>query len=186
MSTVELPPKRPGGARVVLTDVRSIVIVGANGTGKTRLGAQIEQTAGAKAQRISAQRVLVIPASVQPRAHEHAEMKLQFGLHQPSWTPAQYTANKLSHRWGNEPYTYMLNDFEDVLAMLFADEAKRSRDYTRSALKVLPKEQPPKCKLDLLAGIWKAVMPQRSLTVFDDKIEAGTVTGERYEVYRHG
>jgi len=59
----------------------------------------------------------------------------------------------------------MLGDFEHVLALLFADEAKRNRDYARAALNVVPMEKPAKCKLDTLSEIWRTVMPQRTLTI---------------------
>jgi hypothetical protein len=182
--TVELPAKRPGGAKELFQDVRSIVIVGANGTGKTRMGAFIENAAGAKAHRLSAQRVLSVPAYVQPRAYDQAQSTLLYGHYEPNRKPEQQVAFKLGNRWGGEPYTQMLNDFEHLLALLFADEAKRNRDYSRSALKALPTAQPPKCKLDALTDIWSVVMPQRALTIFDDRIEAKTPGGGTYQA-RH-
>ena len=42
-------------------------------------------------------------------------------------------------------------------------------------------DKPPKCKLDTLSEIWLTVMPQRTLTIFDDKINAETNTGRKYE-----
>ena len=75
----------------------------------------------------------------------------------------------------------MLGDFEHVLALLFADEAKRNREYSRAALTTLPTAQPPRCKLDTLSAIWSEVMPQRTLNIFDDKIDAQTPSGSKYE-----
>lgn len=74
----------------------------------------------------------------------------------------------------------MLSDFEHVLSLLFADEAKRNRDYTRAALEAVPMERSPRCKLDILAEIWSAVMPQRTLAILDDKIEATVNNGGTY------
>lgn len=156
MPTVTLPPKRPGGDAVAFDSARSIVIVGANGSGKTRLGAFVEKRAGEKSHRISAQRSLNVPRSVQPRSHEQAESSLLFGGYQPKWSFSQQASQKDSQRWGNEPEISILNDYEHLLAFLFADETKRNRDYSRAALTVLPTSQPPKCKLDALSEIWKA------------------------------
>ncbi len=58
MTPFDLPPKQKGTPNVRFENVRSMVIVGANGSGKSRMGARIEQMAGANAHRLSAQRAL--------------------------------------------------------------------------------------------------------------------------------
>jgi hypothetical protein len=184
MPSVELPPKTPGGPKVTVDDVRTVVIVGANGTGKTRMGAYIEKATLGKTHRIGAQRALVIPAHVPPRAYDQAQSQLHYGNYEPNWKPEQRAAHKIGGRWGGEPFTQMLNDYEHVLGMLFADEAKTSRDYYREALKAVPKEQPPRCKLNDLAEIWAVVMPQRELTIFDDRLETKSPGGTSYQA-RH-
>jgi hypothetical protein len=181
MTPFDLPPKQKGTPNIRFDNVRSMVIVGANGSGKSRMGARIEQMAGANAHRLSAQRALTIPAYVQPRAYEQAECTLLYGNYDPGQKPEQRAASKFGNRWGDEPASRMLGDFEHVLALLFADEAKRNRDYSRAALRTRPTDKPPKCKLDMLSEIWLAVMPQRTLTIFDDKIDAQTNTGKKYE-----
>jgi energy-coupling factor transporter ATP-binding protein EcfA2 len=181
MTPFELPPKLKGTPNVRFENVRSMVIVGANGSGKSRMGARIEQMAGAIAHRLTAQRALTIPAYVQPRAYEQAECTLLYGHYDPGQKPEQRAAGKFGNRWGDEPASRMLGDFEHVLALLFADEAKRNREYSRAALKTLPTYNPPQCKLDTLSEIWLAVMPQRTLTIFDDKIDAHTPSGKKYE-----
>lgn len=158
-----------------------MVIVGANGSGKSRMGARIEQLAGANAHRLTAQRALTIPAYVQPRAYEQAECTLLYGNYDPNQKPEHRVANKFGNRWGDEPASRMLGDFEHVLALLFADEAKRNRDYSRAALNAIPTKKPLRCKLDILSEIWQAVMPQRTLTIHDDKIDAQSPEGKKYE-----
>jgi ABC-type dipeptide/oligopeptide/nickel transport system ATPase subunit len=184
MPPFDLPPKKKGSSNERFENVRSMVIVGANGSGKSQMGAWIERTAGAKAHRLTAQRALSIPASVQPQTYDQAESSLLYGNYHPSMNSEQRAANKFANRWGDEPATRMLSDFGHVLALLFADEAKRNRDYSRAALKNVPTDKPPKCKLDKLSEIWMSVMPQRTLTIFDDKIDAQTSTGSKYEA-RH-
>ncbi|MFO0955879.1 MAG: DUF4435 domain-containing protein [Isosphaeraceae bacterium] len=181
MPTVELPPKSPEGQNILLEEARSIVIVGANGAGKTRFGAFIEQTAGDKAHRVGAQRALSIPVFVQPRSYQQAESSLRYGNFEPSWKHEQHVANRVGHRWGSEPFTQLLNDYEYLLALLFADETKRNREFTHSAFEKTPQNKPPKCKLDHLSDIWAAVMPQRELIIHDDKIEAKTHDGKAYQ-----
>ena len=162
-----------------------MVIVGANGTGKTRLGVWIEQAATTKTHRITAQRVpLTIPPFVQPRVYEQAEANLIFGHYDPNQSRETRRGKKFHRRWGNDPYTFMLTDFEHVLALLFADETKRNRAYSQAALNTLPTNKPQKCNLDTLLDIWLSVMPQRTLTILDGKIEAKTNSGSKYEA-RH-
>jgi hypothetical protein len=157
MQSFELPPKKPGEPRVRFDSIRSMVVVGANGTGKSRLGVWIETAATTIVHRITAQRALSIPAFVQPRAYEQAESELLFGQYDPRKSREQCGADKFRTRWGNEPHSFMLTDFERVLALLFADEAKRNRDYSRAALETLPTHKPPKCNLDTLSEIWLSV-----------------------------
>jgi ABC-type dipeptide/oligopeptide/nickel transport system ATPase subunit len=177
----ELPPKKRGDQRERFENVRAMVIIGANGCGKSRMGAMIEQLAGANAHRLSAQRALSIPSYVQPRTYEQAECTLLYGAYNPSQNPAQHAAEKFGRRWGDEPAGRLIGDFEHVMALLFADEAKRNRDYSRAALATIPTGKPPTCKLDMLSEIWKSVMPQRTLNILDDKIDAQTTTGQKYE-----
>jgi len=181
MPLFDLPPKKKGLPNERFENIRSMVIVGANGSGKSLMGAWIERTAGAKAHRVAAQRALSLPAYVQPRAYEQAESTLLNGHYDPGQRPEQRAANKFGNRWGEEPTSRILSDFEHVLALLFADEARRNRDYSRGALKAVPTDKPRKCKLDTLSDIWITVMPQRTLTIFDDKIDAQTNSGSSYE-----
>ena len=103
------------------------------------------------------------------------------GGYEPTWKPEQQAANKFGRRWNNEPTSYLLNDFEQVLAMLFADETKRSREYANKALKNVPKEHPPKCRLDKLGEIWASVIPHRRLSLEDDRVKASTTVGTPYD-----
>lgn len=181
MPAVILPGKRPGEHNITIDDARTIVIVGANGAGKTRLGSFIEQQATDRTHRVSAQRSLMIPDFVQPRAYEQAEKTFRWGIYQPAWDDRANAAQKVGHRWSSQPATAMLNDYEHVLALLFAEEAKRNRDYTRAAIQALPGETAPKCKLDKLASIWSVVMPQRVLTILDDRVKATASGGDPYD-----
>lgn len=182
MTPFDLPPKKKGTEKIRFDNVRTMVIVGANGSGKSRMGAWIEKEAGVKAHRLTAQRALSLPSQVAPRQYEEARAILLYGgSHHPDHNDQVRAENKFRQRWGDDPANRMLGDFEQLLALLFADEAKRNMDYSRAALKVLPKVQPPKCKLDSLAEIWQKVMPQRKLTIYDHKIEAQTITGSKYE-----
>lgn len=190
MPSIRLPANTPSGNEVTLNDIRTMVIVGANGSGKSQIGVQIERAAEgtnphvSKVHRITAQRALKVPPSIAPRSYEQAQSMLWNGAYEATWTEQQRTGNKFSHRWGDEAHSRLLNDFEHVLAMLFADEAKRNREYTRAALETPPTEAAPQCKLNVFEDIWSLVMPHRTLMIYDDKIETLTADGDPLEA-RH-
>ena len=63
-----------------IESVQNFVIVGANGSGKSHLGAWIEQqSANGEVLRISAQRALSIPDSITIKSEEAAWNKIYYG-----------------------------------------------------------------------------------------------------------
>ena len=88
----------------------NIVIIGANGAGKTRLGAWIESNMqnNLAVHRISAQRALNIPEFAQIKNLEQAEKMLFYGLENQEGS----VAHKRAHRWGYNPETHLLNDYD--------------------------------------------------------------------------
>jgi hypothetical protein len=173
-----LPPSKPGSSNVTWRDIRSIVVVGANGTGKSQLGCWIESNARPSGHRITAQRALTIPGVVRPRPFDQAEAELLYGHFDAKLTREGLAANKFGYRWGEEPATQLLDDFDALLATLFADERKRNGEYTRSARTSLPTAVPPPSKLDVLQEIWASVMPQRLLLIGEDRVEAKKESGK--------
>src|SRR4051794_31004414 len=102
MPRVELPSPKPGESNVTIWQFRSLVIVGANGTGKSKLGVFIENAAEEKGHRISAQRALKIPESVQPRPYDVAEATLRFGQYDANRRSNQLVVSRLGSRWEHE------------------------------------------------------------------------------------
>ena len=77
---VPMPPtaKHPNGHNLPLKD-RVLVVVGANGSGKTRFGAWLDMKDAKLHHRVSAHRSLVFPERVQPMDYEEAELRLLTG-----------------------------------------------------------------------------------------------------------
>src|SRR5581483_6889750 len=90
----------------------------------------------------------------------------------PTWNQEQHNQQKFGRRWGNDPFAFMLSDYELVLSTLFAAEAKRNRDYTTASQISIPTAKPPDCSLDVLQRIWAVVFPHRQLIIGQDKIAA--------------
>ena len=77
-STLRLPESKSTGESSIHRE-QNVVVLGANGSGKSRLGAWIEDQAPRRVHRISAQKSLSMPESVQPTAIEEAEKELLIG-----------------------------------------------------------------------------------------------------------
>lgn len=125
-----LPPRNGQAHNETLVCCEPVVIIGANGSGKSRLGFWIEQNhpTPEKVHRISAQRALDFPEYIKLKSHEQAENEFLVGT-ADRLTFGRRLETKKSARWqlGNRPplsVTPMLNDYEKVLAVLFAKKLK--------------------------------------------------------------
>jgi ABC-type lipoprotein export system ATPase subunit len=162
-------PNRTGiGGNETIQSENNIVIVGANGSGKTRLGYWIETALQNQitVHRISAQRVLNIPEYAEIKNLEQAEKGLLFG------TDENYGSidRKIYDRWGSNPQTFLLNDFDKLLSILFAKSTKRDSEHviaTRQQQVYLPVPDAP---IDTLCKIWKDIMPHRVIEFVDGKV----------------
>ena len=143
----------------------SIVIVGANGSGKTRLGVHIEQgLAGSDiVHRIAAQKVLAME-DVQLISFETAERMLRYGMQ--TAVPSQ----KLGYRWQNKPATQLLNDFQALLQTLFGQQnriAVRFLDQHRQN----PALPTPFTVLQRVQDVWQRLLPHRELELQEAAIQ---------------
>jgi len=197
---ITLPNRAGQGADEILRNDSNIVIIGANGSGKTRLGAWIEKVMQEKAMqnnltvhRISAQRALGISEYVAVKSLEQAERSLRYGREDMG----EYPYVIISNRWGNNPETHMLQDYGLLLSTLFARATERDRKYTKSAQAnqvYVPVVDAP---TDVIIKIWQEVMPQREIFFDDYKVRAkkagqdeyhgkGMSDGERVTLYLIG
>lgn len=155
-----------------------VVIVGANGSGKTRLGVWIEeqQKEPYKAHRISAQKALAIPDYAQLKTLEQAEKDLAFGR-----SDEHASAERKTHdRWGNNPATFLLSDFDKVISLLFAKEIERDRKHaeqTRQSGIYVPVQDSP---IDTIIKVWSDIMPQREIKFLDGKVLVSTTNEQEY------
>lgn len=167
-------PGKPFSTSIDIELGSSIVFVGANGAGKTRLAVFFEDELGADAHRISAHRALGLNPHVSKISGKIALNKLRYG-----WENEKATVNNRDiNRWGNsDPATILLNDFDHVLQALFAEQAVTSlQTHKNFRAGGLTKEMVSATKFETLCDIWQRLLPHRELQITGDDIKAA-VTG---------
>ncbi|MBC3213777.1 DUF4435 domain-containing protein [Serratia fonticola] len=157
----------------------SIVIVGANGTGKTRLGTWLDLMSPTweESIRISAQKSLAMPSNVQPHSIDRALNKLLYGSQNGT------VDSKRGSRWGHDKSAiHFLNDFEELMVYLFSEEMDVNSKYTYKARESADRIEPPTTKLAVLKNIWESLLPHRELIVGGAKVET-KVKGDDSKIY---
>jgi energy-coupling factor transporter ATP-binding protein EcfA2 len=167
---INFPDRNGTSGQETITTDNNIVLIGANGSGKTRLGVRIEElTQGSyTVHRISAQKALNIPDYAEIKNLEQAEKELLFGRSDQYATIDQ----KRNSRWGKKPATFLLNDYTKLLSLLFAKSAERDRDYTNSARESGAFTEVPDAPIDKIIALWDTIMPHRELSFSDGKVMA--------------
>lgn len=160
----------------------SKIIVGANGSGKTRLAIEFEKQLGVTAHRISAQRMLAIDPAIEKISENAARENLRYGAADPSKYGGELQARDYS-RWGNGQPRFILNDAGALLQVLFAEQANTAVSaYNASA------DGAPIASGDTLIrklrAIFQRVLPTRDLAITADDIQVHAITdgspGEPY------
>ncbi len=174
-------PTADGGTTEIASN-QSILLIGANGAGKTRLGTWIEMASPQLklVHRLSAQKSLSMPDTSTPVSIERAEKDLLFGYAE---APAgQENAYKDGHKWGSKPAISMLNDFQKLMVYLFSDETEENAKYKVAQKATTERIEPLKTKLDLVKEIWEKILPHRELIVGGLRIQT-QVKGSKDKTY---
>jgi len=140
---------------------QTVLFIGANGVGKTRLGTWIDiySPQKDKVHRISAQKSLNLPDSTTPQAIDKAEKDLLFG--NSDWENADYKI----HKWEQKPATFMQNDFHKLMVYLFSDETEENAKFKRACIESQARLDPPFTKIDQLKKLWEKILPHRELII---------------------
>ncbi|MBP9100705.1 MAG: DUF4435 domain-containing protein [Nitrosomonas sp.] len=139
---------------------KSFLFIGANGSGKTRLGTWIEINSAQRelVHRISAQKSLSMPDSTTPVSIELAEKNLLFG--NPGWTHEHKMV-----KWNQKPATTLNNDYEKLMAYLFSDETEENAKFKIAVKGCTKRLEPPVTKLDRVKEVWEKILPHRELVI---------------------
>jgi len=187
-----MPPSKSDASLSEVKSAGPIVVVGANGSGKSRLGWWIEEQDTANVHRVSAQKSLALPEEVRTWSLDKATETFTYGTTNPNadWLRQ---SGKLSGRWGNHPVTHLLNDIEPLMVLLHTEEYEKLLEKkaigkgpdakqdpklqmdSNSSAKHLDKPEPggyamratdmEETKLDVITRMWAELFPHRKLVV---------------------
>jgi ABC-type molybdenum transport system ATPase subunit/photorepair protein PhrA len=150
----------------------ALIIVGANGGGKTRLAVLIEERLGTAAHRISAHRAL----NLNPGVAKISERQALAGLRTGHAAENAHLGHRVGNRWQSNSAVALLTDFDFLVQALFAEQANRSLVTHRERRAGSFAEAIP-TKLERLVEIWQRLLPHRELHVTGDNIEVSISGG---------
>ena len=166
------------------SDGKSIIIIGANGSGKSRLGAWIERNNIDKVHRIGAQKSLTFNKNIQLRNYDESINLLCNG-----------TSGKSSNhhvRWGhkddlNTYVTVLLNDYEYVLSAFLAKYNNENKEIVKKLKECKMKNTIYSDKIELITDklkkIWTEIFSNRNIDVDDSKVISSFKNGDSEKKY---
>lgn len=175
------------GKKEIKTSANSVIFIGANGAGKSRLGAWIEKNNTDYVHRIGAQRNLNFKESIPLTSYKESEDRVLYGV---SDQPKKEL--KIFKYGGNGPeydryVTHLFDDFTNVLSALIAmannENSKFIAECKKAELKGITHPHTPETAIDKLKDIWSDIFPQRSIIYKDLRFYADEPASEKKEEY---
>ncbi|MCA1360457.1 AAA family ATPase [Bradyrhizobium sp. IC3069] len=153
----------------------SILFVGPNGGGKTRLAVKIEEQLGPQAHRVSAHRLLSLNPTIAKISEGDALRGLKFGVA----TPHGQIAHRPGSRWQQNAAVSPLNDYDYLIQALFAEQANTALKTHRNT-RAGSRESALPTQFEKLVDIWDRLLPQRTLKITGDDIQVSSGTQAAY------
>ena len=167
------------GQEQYIENKSSIVLIGANGAGKTRMSVWIdENNPEYPVHRVSAQKSLNMPQIISPTEMTTAEEEFLYGTvnEDKEWL---HSYGKKSRRWGNAPETFLLNDYEKLMKYLVTEEYEKAIEY-RTEHKNGIVDFDNITRLEKIKEIWENVIVHRRLKISAGKIEVSNFSEGDY------
>lgn len=169
-------PSRGASSITEVPHEGTVVIIGANGSGKSRLGHWFEATAigtvtGRRfpVRRISAHRMLSIPSIANRLSLEQANNRVEYGNDHVSASGSRVQGDAI---------VGIMQDFAFVVEALFAVRDAQALSFLQeSADESRALRRPPQTILERAKAMWEEVFSERQLVIGDYLIEAKPVSG---------
>jgi hypothetical protein len=171
---VNLPTKKGITNSDPEIEFEQMVIVGANGSGKTRFGSEIENRYYKITHRISAQKSLSIPKYAGTKYKDAAYSEFRYGNWNEQNNDWNINTGWRHSRWGNNLNTFLLNDYEKLMVLLHTEEYEQSLNFKENG------GAKPSTHLDRIQKIFEAVLPHRRLIKRAGVIETIAKDGSNY------
>lgn len=153
------------------TDTNSIIIIGANGSGKSRIGYWLEKVNPEKVHRIVAQRSLCFEKYITQKSYKQSYNLLTYGSENEDIT------HDRKYKWVKSEHNFTMasdNDFDTVLSLLLAKKnIQQDRFISECRERDAQGKQHgcvPDNVVDQLRRIWKDVFPDREICIEDNKV----------------
>lgn len=149
----------------------SLVLIGANGSGKTRMSILIEgDNQNYNFHRISAQKSLAMPKSTNSSDFESSQENFLYGRSNNDNKDWLKNEGKRLSRWGGNPETHLLNDFPALMQLLFTEAfqqliSENNKHFIGQSSKYVD------TKLNKIKRIWESVIINKVLNITAGKIE---------------
>ena len=167
-------PTINGESKEHTTNNNSIIIIGANGSGKSKLGAWIEDQDSDIVHRIGAQRNLNFNPNLPLSNYDYAKNKIIYGTDDENTIKRHDKGFRWN--WGKSKTTKLIDDFDDVLAALIAMYNNETSAYFKNCQDAEKnnsvKPNTPLTVIDKLMEIWNSIFPQRNLLFEESKFYA--------------
>jgi ATPase subunit of ABC transporter with duplicated ATPase domains len=152
MQTIQIPTANESN-NTSINIQKSMIIVGANGTGKSRFGSRIELM-NPTSKRISAQRYLQLAEVVPNQDYDTSR-------------------SSLNSAYKNQQPIQPQNDYMQVLMSLFAEESRRNEEAVLEIQNcgVLNKDKLRKSVKEQLLEVWSFIYPNKDLRLIKNKIK---------------
>ena len=142
---IKLPRKINGTVADLPESERTITVIGANGSGKTRFGSEIERSCGDAAYRISAMKALCVYRRPDSPDANRIEM-----MYREAVSHSRYISQEIP------------TEFEQLLFLLLSEEFRTLMAYKREYLD-MDKPAFPETRLDTVQRLWESVFPQNKM-----------------------
>jgi len=144
----------------------SLVLIGANGSGKTRMSILIEgDNQNYNFHRISAQKSLNMPTITRPSDLTSSQANFLYG--HPNINDF---SGKYRHRWKNVPAIHLLDDFSQLMEFLITDHYEKTIKYREEHMSGNTSFKNT-TYLDTIKNIWEDVITNKVLNITAGKIE---------------
>lgn len=166
---------------------KPIVLLGANGAGKTRLSVKVEELNDPTFKswnaretilihRISAQKSLSIHDNISVLDYESSKRSF-------FWGDTNQHATKSLYRFGPNPVTCLLDDFDKALSLLFSEENKElqsAHQRDKQAIKdSIDRPDPITTVVEKATDIWNELLPHRKIDLTENGVHVN-YEGQRY------